>query len=101
MIYFDNAATSKFKPLIMAKEILKTIYNSSNFSRASHKDALYLATEIALFRQDLLSYFNVLNTHEIIFTASCTDGLNISILGYASYFKKPFHIISTAFDHNS
>lgn len=101
MIYFDNAATSKFKPLIMAKEILKTIYNSSNFSRASHKDALYLATEIALFRQDLLSYFNVLNTHEIIFTASCTDGLNMAILGYASNFKKPFHIISTAFDHNS
>lgn len=101
MIYLDNAATSRFKPLSMAKPILKTIYNSANFSRATHLDALNIATDIALFRETILKYFNVENTHRTIFTSSCSEALNMAILGYADLYKKPFHIITTAFDHNS
>lgn len=95
MIYFDNAATSKFKPKTMIKAVVRELENSANGGRSGHDDAVKTAIAVS----DVRTYFSQkFNCNEIIFTKNCTEALNIVIFGTA---RKGGHVITTVNEHNS
>lgn len=94
MIYFDNSATSKFKPRAAVTALKKEFADSANGGRAAHSDAIKTALKISDVRTFLSDYFNA---NEIIFTKNCTEALNIVIFGI----MKSGHAITTVSEHNS
>lgn len=95
MIYFDNSATSRFKPNSMLKAMLREAQNSSNGGRSGHRDAVKTAMKISDVRTFLC---DTVNANEVIFTKNCTEALNIVIFGTV---KKGGHVITTVNEHNS
>jgi cysteine desulfurase family protein len=99
MIYFDNAATSGFKPAEVVNAVTLCLRKlSANAGRSSHKlsiEALKLITDT---REQARAFFGVGCTENVIFTKNCTEALNIAILGTV---KEGGEIIITSNEHNS
>ena len=53
MIYFDNSATSRYKPKKMLDEMVKELSDSANGGRSAHGDALKTALKISSCRSVL------------------------------------------------
>lgn len=94
MIYLDNAATSRFKPLCVKIACLNEIINSANAGRASHKASVRTAMRIEETRSLICKHFFDGN---VIFTKNCTEALNLAIFG-TSLSKQ---VITTIYEHNS
>jgi len=98
IIYFDNAATSNFKPRIVKKTLIKTLKLSANPGRSGHKLSILNAFKVFKVRQNIANYFGIDEPENVIFTKNCTEALNIAIKGTL---KKGGHVICSCFDHNS
>ncbi|MGI6700969.1 MAG: aminotransferase class V-fold PLP-dependent enzyme [Christensenellales bacterium] len=96
MIYLDNAATSRFKPKSVIKAVVKELTNSANPGRSGHNDAISTLQRVYETRKKVLEFVNC-SDGEVIFTASCTEALNLAIFGTA----RTGHVITTALEHNS
>ena len=97
MIYFDNAATTRFKPKCVIRALTNAVKRSANPGRSSHRDALQAAICVQNARDTVAEYVNAKH-HNVVFTKNCTEALNLAILGTA---KLGGHVITTAFEHNS
>ena len=95
MIYFDNSATSRYKPKKMLDEMVKELSDSANGGRSAHGDALKTAFKISSCRSVLCDY---LNANEIIFTKNCTEAINIVLFGIL---KHGDHVVTTVTEHNA
>ena len=95
MIYFDNSATSRYKPKKMLDEMVKELSDSANGGRSAHGDALKTALKISSCRSVLCDY---LNANEIIFTKNCTEAINIVLFGIL---KHGDHVVTTVTEHNA
>ncbi len=94
MVYIDNAATSRRKPLSVAMTAAKEILFSANAGRAGHKAGIKTALKIEKTREIIKKTFFDGN---VVFTKNCTEALNLGIVG-----TKPFgQAITTVYDHNS
>lgn len=100
MIYLDNAATSKYKPQAVIKAMTQNLEDSCNYSRGSYNEALNKSLEIEHIRNFIKKSLNAQSYHELIFTPSCTDGLNQIIFGLLSNIQNA-HVIITTFEHNA
>lgn len=98
LIYFDNAATSNFKPKCVIKTFLKALKNSANPGRSGHKLSMQNALEVWKTREVISAHFGNINAENIIFTKNCTEALNIALLGTL---KKGKNVVTTCFEHNS
>lgn len=99
MIYFDNAATSGFKPYLSIQAATFAInYLNANSGRSGHKLAATSEKFVYETRKQLCSFFNGDDLSRVIFTKNCTEALNLAIFGYV---KKGDHVITTYADHNS
>lgn len=98
MIYFDNAATTYYKPL-QVKQVVNKAMNlyTANAGRGSHKLAQLSAEKIFDVREKVLKLFKT-NNHTCIFTSGCTSALNLAILGSA---QSGGHVVTTYLEHNS
>ena len=97
MIYFDNAATSRYKPNAVIDTLVNELKHSSNAGRGAHKDAIDLGYKIFQTRENIKNYFNATN-YSVIFTKNCSEALNLAIIGSA---KQGGHVITTCYQHNS
>ena len=97
MIYFDNAATSRFKPKCVEKAIADSLKHSANPGRSSHEDAIRGAMIVERTREALLRHVDAKRAH-VVFTKNCTEALNLAILGTA---RLGGHVITTTWEHNS
>lgn len=95
MIYFDNSATSRYKPKKMLDEMVRELSDSANGGRSAHGDALKTALKISSCRSVLCDY---LNANEIIFTKNCTEAINIVLFGIL---KHGDHVVTTVTEHNA
>ena len=98
MIYFDNAATSFYKP----KEVMEEINNSlnkltANPGRSGHFLSIKAMLKVYETRENIKRFFNA-KSHNVIFTKNCSEALNIAIFGLL---KKGDHVIATCYEHNS
>lgn len=92
MIYFDNSATSRFKPKCVIDEYNRFVLNSCNSGRSGHKDCIKTATKVLLTRENIKSRLGANDDYEVLFTQNCTESLNMAILGYV---KPSSHVITT------
>jgi len=97
MIYFDNAATSRYKPHCVKKALSYSLKHSANPGRASHDESIRAAMTVERTRNALTNYLDARRAN-LIFTKNCTEALNLAILGTA---MPGIHIITTALEHNS
>ena len=99
MIYFDNSATTNYKPPNVKLSIIKNLskYNTANPGRSGHKLSVKLGNKIFSVRQTLANFFNT-SPFNVIFTSGCTESLNLAIFGTI---KPNGHIITTINEHNS
>lgn len=98
MIYFDNAATSRFKPKSVLDALFYDVTHSANSSRSAHKEALGKTIETQKCRQYLLKALGGKDEYHVVFTKNCTEALNLAILGG---YKIGERIVTTQNEHNS
>lgn len=98
-IYLDNAATSFPKPQSVAREVAKCIENyCGNSGRGSHKLSLLAANKIYDCREAVSRLVGVDLPENIIFTPSCTYGLNLIIKGCL---QAGDHVLISDMEHNA
>ena len=99
MIYFDNAATTLFKPeevYLRSNRVFRDF--SANAGRSGHLPSMIASEIIYNSRQTTAKFLGIPESENVIFTFSCTDALNMVIQGL---FRENDHIITTVFEHNS
>ena len=97
MIYFDNAATSRYKPKCVVKAIKDSIKHSANPGRGSHDEAIRGAMTVERARDEVLRFADAKHAN-VVFTKNCTEALNLAILGTA---RPGAHVVTTVLEHNS
>ena len=98
MIYFDNAATTLYKPPRVAEAVSVAVGSLGNAGRGAHGVSLDAARMIYGVREKLCRLFNAEDPTRIAFTSGGTESLNIAIKGIAG---PGDHLITTAAEHNS
>jgi len=100
IIYFNNAATTWPKPIIVTKTVQNALKKPfEEHGRNSIKGGVdYLEST----REILAQFFNTPSIDSIIFTSNATDALNLLIHGFIKkYNGKRVHAITTDLEHNS
>lgn len=95
MIYFDNSASTLFKPKNVQRAVLSALTTfSANPGRSGHIESLKSAMEVEKVREKAKKH---VNADEVIFTGGATSALNLAIMG----FMKEGHVVCTENEHNS
>lgn len=82
MIYLDNAATSFPKPPAVIRAMAGTLQKlGGNPGRAGHTISLCAGRIVQNCRELLAQAFGAPDEEHVIFTASCTESLNLAIRG--------------------
>lgn len=99
MAYFDNAATTFPKPDSVVEAMVDCMKQyAANPGRSGHALALTMDRAIYAIRERLCDFIGGEDALRMIFTANCTDSLNLAIHGYL---KPGDHVITTSMEHNS
>ena len=99
MIYFDNAASSFYKPYLCTERAVYAMRELSvNAGRSGHKLSEQAERLIYSARSTTSSAFNNGSVQRVIFTANCTQALNFAIFGIE---RKKRKIVTTVTEHNS
>lgn len=97
-VYFDNAATSFYKPSEVQIGVLEAVKNyTANPGRSGHKLSQLAAEKVCETRENVKEFFGAKN-YDLIFTKNCTEALNLAIFGTL---KNGDHVIATCYEHNS
>ena len=96
MIYFDNAATSRYRPKCVIDAAVNAFACPANPGRSGHYDAVNAALTVHSAREAVKKLVNNPDA-EVVFTKNCTEALNLAILGTA----RQGHVITTVTEHNS
>ena len=99
MIYLDNPATSRKKPICVLNSLFyNTVFNSINAGRGTHKYSIRGACILNDAAERVASLFKISSAERIAFTLNATYALNMAINGVAS---DGGHVIVTSMEHNS
>lgn len=99
MLYLDNAATSRKKPLrVYASMIKNTVFGNQNAGRGAHKLSLAGVRTIVETQDAVAELFNIDKPQNIAFMQNATYALNTAIRGAL---RSGDHVIATEMDHNS
>ena len=99
MIYFDNAATTFFKPPQVIDCVLKSLNNPANANRGSHSLSVAATAQITEVRNKVARMVNLSYPLNVAFSQNCTSALNLAILG--SVKRRGFHVVTSVHEHNS
>ena len=101
LVYLDNAATSQ-TPTQVVDAIVDYYYNyNANIHRGVHTLSQEATDAYESARHKLQEHFNAKESHEIIFTAGTTHGINLVASGFTDILKKGDEIIVSAMEHHS
>lgn len=101
LIYFDNAATSQ-KP----QQVIDAIANyyqeiNSNIHRGVHTLSQLATAAYEESRVKIQNHINAKFSHEVLFTAGTTHGINLVSNGFASLLKSGDEVVISAMEHHS
>lgn len=97
-IYFDSSSTS-LKPTPVIEAIFDYYRNaSSNVGRSNHQYA-QLSSQLYESSRNKMAYFLGGSSDEVIFTANCTDSINLVANGLS--LEKDDHVVVSALEHHS
>lgn len=98
MMYLDNSATSRRKPISVYGSLLRnTLFNSANAGRGSNPKSLKALKTVVAAQEAAAELINADNPLNIAFVPNATLALNMVILGM----ERRGHIAVTQMDHNS
>lgn len=98
MIYLDNAATGGWKPASVQNAVLASMKNCANPGRSGHRLSIACAERVLACRNLLSESFDGYGFERVVFTRSCTEALNLAILGVL---ERGDHVVCTCLEHNS
>lgn len=99
MIYFDNAATTKYKP--------DEVYEAMNYylqeigvspGRGSYTLGIEASRMLYKSRCIIGKYFGMSRPDKVVFTKNSTEAMN---LFFSGYLKKGDHVIISCYEHNA
>ncbi len=99
MIYLDNPATTKRKPICVTNALIKnSLFNSVNAGRGGHKYSIKGVKIVTDTQNSLARLFNIKTPERIAFCQNATYALNMAIGGILS---DGGHTVVTSMEHNS
>lgn len=99
MVYFDNAATTRYKP--------EAVYEAFNYyvreigtspGRGSYSMAIQASRMLFQVRKAVAQYFGVSDPSNIAFTKNSTEAINLFFRGFL---YKGDHVLITPYEHNA
>lgn len=101
LVYFDNGATSQ-KPQVVIDAISKYYSEiNSNIHRGVHTLSQLATDAYEESRLKIQKHINAQFSHEVLFTAGTTHGINLVTNGFASILKPGDEILVSALEHHS
>lgn len=97
MMYLDNGATSFHKPKGVYRAVLEAMKTCANPGRGGHTAAIQAARTVFQCRETAAAFFDC-QPEQVVFTSSCTHGLNIAI---RSLVKPGDPVVVSGFEHNA
>jgi cysteine desulfurase family protein len=99
MIYLDNAATTFPKPEAVYDQTFQFLKQSAgNPGRGGHHFANASRQVVEESRQRIARFLGVRDPRRVIFTANCTDSINMVLKGYL---RQGSHVVASNLDHNA
>lgn len=99
MIYFDNAATTRYKPVEVYKAFeyyMREIGVSPG--RGSYSLGIRASRLLYQTRKKTGSYFGLKQPENVVFTKNSTEAINLFFNGFL---KKGDHVVITCYEHNA
>ena len=101
LVYFDNGATSQ-KPQVVIDAISKYYSEiNANIHRGVHTLSQLATDAYEESRLKIQRHLNAKFSHEVLFTAGTTHGINLVANGFASILKPGDEILVSALEHHS
>ena len=97
MIYLDNGATTLHKPPGVIQAVTRALQTCGNPGRGGHRAAMEAARVVYETRETAAEFFNC-KPENVVFTTSCTHGLNIAI---RTLVKPGDKVVISGFEHNA
>ena len=101
LVYFDNGATSQ-KPQVVIDAISKYYSEiNANIHRGVHTLSQLATDAYEASRLKVQKHINAKFSHEVLFTAGTTHGINLVANGFASILKAGDEVLVSALEHHS
>ena len=101
LVYFDNGATSQ-KPQVVIDAISEYYQETNaNIHRGVHTLSQRATDAYEGAREIMRQHLNAAYTHEVLFTAGTTHGINLVANGFASFLKAGDEVLISAMEHHS
>ena len=101
LVYFDNGATSQ-KPQVVIDAISEYYQETNaNIHRGVHTLSQRATDAYEASREIMRQHLNAAYTHEVLFTAGTTHGINLVANGFASFLKAGDEVLISAMEHHS
>lgn len=101
LVYFDNGATSQ-KPQVVIDAISKYYQEiNANIHRGVHTLSQLATDAYEASRLKIQKHINAEISHEVLFTAGTTHGINLVANGFASILKPGDEVLVSALEHHS
>ena len=97
MIYLDNGATSFHKPRNVYRAVQDAMVSCANPGRGGYAQAQKAAQTVFRCRETAAEFFGC-QPEQVVFTSSCTHGLNIAI---RSLVNPGDRVLVSGFEHNA
>ena len=98
-VYLDTAATSRKKPECVYEAMDHFMREvGASPGRSQHGPGIEASRVIANAREGVARLLGVDDSARIVFTANCTEALNLAIQGIL---KRDGHVVTTSMEHNS
>ena len=97
MIYLDNGATTLQKPPSVIQAVARALQTCGNPGRGGHAAAMEAARVVYATRALAAEFFGA-KPENVVFTGSCTHGLNIAI---RTLVKPGDQVVISGFEHNA
>ncbi|QGJ69429.1 Aminotransferase class V-fold PLP-dependent enzyme [Planctomycetales bacterium 10988] len=98
-IYLDNAATSWPKPKAVYEIVDQAMRVwGAPAGRGAYREAELIDDQMKVTRQELARFLNAPAADHVIFTGSCTDSLNLALMGLL---RPGDHVVTSVIEHNS
>lgn len=101
LVYLDNAATSQ-TPNQVIDSIVDYYRNyNANIHRGVHTLSQEATDAYEAARHKIQKHFNAKHSHEILFNAGTTEGINLVAHGFTGFLKKGDEVVVSALEHHS
>ena len=101
LVYFDNGATSQ-KPQVVIDAISKYYSEiNANIHRGVHTLSQLATDAYEASRLKIQKHINAKFSHEVLFVAGTTHGINLVANGFASILKPGDEVLVSALEHHS